>query len=121
MAQLTKEQVREAQIEKAIAAGKASTESQSLAVSGYFDTNSQKIVIEFESGAEYRFPARLAQGLENASVSELSNLEISPSGMGIHWPAIDVGFSIPHLLEGIYGTKQWMSSISVSSGGNIIR
>lgn len=120
LAQSTKEKAREAQIEKAIAAGKASSESQSLAVSGYFDTTSQKIVIEFESGAEYRFPARLAQGLESASVAELSNVEISPSGMGIHWPALDVGFSIPHLLEGIYGTKRWMESISVSSGKRIL-
>jgi len=115
MVQSTKEQAREAQIEKAIAAGNDWANSQSSAVSGYFEPDSQKIVIEFKNGAEYRFPAKLAQGLENASVSELSDIEISPSGMGIHWPAIDVGFSIPHLLEGIYGTKRWMSSLSVGS------
>lgn len=110
---LNKEQLRTIQIEKAMAAGKAHAVSQLLATSGYFDPESCKVVIEIESGAEYRFPARLGQGLENTSEAELANIEISPSGLGIHWPDIDVGFSIPHLLEGIYGTQQWMDSLKV--------
>ena len=106
----TREYSRSEQIEQAIAAGKAQSESQLSAVAGYFDAETKKIVIELKSGAEYRFPARLGEGLQAASEQELSNVEISPSGLGIHWPDLDVGFSIPHLLEGIYGTKRWMSS-----------
>lgn len=113
MAHLNKEQVREAQIEAAIAAGKADETSQNIAVAGYYDAVSQKVIVELASGAEYRFPARLGQGLDQASEAELSHIEISPSGLGIHWPAIDVGFSIPHLVEGIYGNKQWMSNLTV--------
>lgn len=108
MARLTKEQVREAQIEKALALGKASTDSQPVAISADFDSKSKEVVIALESGAEYRFPSKLGQGLENASDAELSNITISPSGLGIHWPDIDAGLSIPHLLEGVYGTKGWM-------------
>ncbi|MEO1392849.1 MAG: DUF2442 domain-containing protein [Cyanobacteria bacterium J06634_5] len=115
MGQLTKKQIREAQIDQAIAAGNAFKESQSVAVAGSYDMKTQKIIIELASGAEYRFPAKLGQGLENASEAELSNIKISPSGLGIHWPDIDIGFSIPHLLEGIYGNKRWMSSLTVSS------
>lgn len=115
MAPLTKDQLRTIQIEKAVAAGKAHAASQLLATKGYFDPKSHKVVIELESGAEYRFPSRLGQGLENASEAELANVKISPSGLGIHWPDIDVGFSIPHLLEGIYGTQQWMASLKVGS------
>lgn len=115
MAPLAKEQVRETQIEKAIAAGKADETSQNIDVAGYYDAASQKVVIELASGAEYRFSVRLGKGLENASKTELSNIEISPLGLGIHCPAIDIGFSIPHLIEGIYGSKQWMSSLVVNS------
>ena len=113
MAQFAKEQIRAAQIEKAIAVGETHTASQRLAIAGYFDAVSNKVVIEFESGAEYQFPTQLVQGLENASKAELTNIEISPSGLGIHWPDIDVDFSIPHLLEGIYGTQQWMTSLEI--------
>lgn len=84
MVQSAKEQLRAIQIENAVAAGKAHAASQRPAVAGYCDARSHKIVIEFESGAEYRFPARLCQGLENASETELANIEISPSGLGIH-------------------------------------
>lgn len=119
MVQLTKAQVREAQMEKAIAAGKAEESSPSIAVAGYYDATTQKVVIELASGAECRFPARLGQGLENVLESELSNIEISPSGLGIHWPDLDVGFSIPYLLEGIYGTKRWMSSFVVSNSSGM--
>lgn len=114
MAQLTKEQSRIAQIERARAAGQAQASSQRLAVAGYFDAESGKVIIQFENGAEFRFPSKLGLGLANASEAELSNIKISPSGLGIHWPDIDVGLSISHLLEGIYGTKRWMSFIESS-------
>ena len=116
MARLTKAQLRATQIDQAMAKGAAESSGQLRAVAGYFDAESQKIVIEFESGVEYRFPHKLGQGLENASKTELANIEISPSGLGIHWPDIDVGFSIPHLLEGIYGTQKWMNAVMVNSG-----
>ena len=59
MAPSTKEQLRTIQIEKAMAVGKAHAASQLLARRGYFDCESHKVVIEFKSGAEYRFPAKL--------------------------------------------------------------
>ncbi|MGB7085238.1 MAG: DUF2442 domain-containing protein [Phormidesmis sp.] len=117
IAQLTRVQSRVAQIEKAIAAGQAHANSQRLAVAGYFDAESGKVVIQFENGAEFRFPSKLGQGLKDASEAAISNIKISPSGLGIHWPNIDVGLSIPHLLEGIYGTKRWMSSVGSQKDG----
>lgn len=119
MVQLTNAQVREAQLERVIAAGKADKNLKSIAVVGQYDAKTQKVVINLASDAEYRLPARLGQGLKNVLESELSNIEISLSGLGIHWLDLDVGFSIPHLLEGIYGTKQWMSSLVVNSKANV--
>lgn len=115
MAQLSKDQSVDDQIDQALLRGQAQQVSQFCAVAGYFDTASHKVVIEFQNGAEFRFPPKLGQGLEKASEAELSNVEISPSGLGIHWPDIDAGLSIPHLVEGIYGTKKWMESLYVNA------
>ena len=38
--------------------------------------------------------------LSNATRSQLENYEISPAGMGIHWPDIDEDLSIAGLMAG---------------------
>jgi hypothetical protein len=49
-----------------------------------------------------------AQGLENARPSQLKEIEISPSGFGLHFPALDADLYVPALLEGFLGSKSWM-------------
>ncbi len=50
-------------------------------------------------GKDYRFPlAGISPALLGASASARENFEISPSGYGIHWPAIDEDLSIDGLL-----------------------
>ena len=59
------------------------------AIRARYDRRASRIVIGLDNGLELAFPPRLAQGLETASPTELSNIEISPLGDGLHWPAID--------------------------------
>ncbi len=48
------------------------------------------------------------QGLEKAQPKQLANIEISPSGLGIHFPDLDVDIYLPGLLAGAMGSKKWM-------------
>jgi hypothetical protein len=63
------------------------------------------------------FSPRDAQGLENAKPSQLDEIEISPSGLGIHFPKLDADFYLPSLLEGFLGSRRWMASRLGRVGG----
>jgi hypothetical protein len=58
--------------------------------------------------AAFAFPARLAQGLEDASPDALAKVEVLGQGYGMHWEKLDVDLSIPGLLTGLFGTKAFM-------------
>jgi hypothetical protein len=74
------------------------------AVNARYDRRVSRVVIGLDNGLELAFPPRLAQGLERATPAELSVIEISPLGDGLHWPAIDADLYVPALLTGLQGT-----------------
>jgi hypothetical protein len=57
--------------------------------------------------------------LEQASPEQLSKIEISPSGFGIHFPDIDADIYLPGLLEGFLGSRQWMAARLGKVGGSV--
>ncbi|MEH6676429.1 DUF2442 domain-containing protein [Phenylobacterium sp.] len=90
---------------------------QPKAVSARYDRRVSRIVIGLDNGLELAFPPRLAEGLGAATPAELSEIEISPLGDGLHWPRIDVDLHVPGLLNGIFGSKTWMARTLGAAGG----
>jgi hypothetical protein len=84
--------------------------SHPKALSARYDQSTGKVMIHLSNGKDFDFQARDAQGLENATPAQLSLIEISPSGYGIHFPQLDADLWVPSLLEGIFGSKKWMAS-----------
>src|SRR5690349_21253421 len=82
----------------------------SLAVSARYDRRTSRIVVRLNSGLELAFPVSLAEGLAGASPEDLADIEISPSGLGLHWPKLDADLYVPALLQGVFGSKQWMAA-----------
>jgi len=87
------------------------------AVSARYDRKSGHIVIDLSSNLILSFSPRDAQGLETAKPSQLEEIEISPSGFGIHFPQLDADLYVPGLLEGFLGSKKWMASRLGQAGG----
>ena len=52
---------------------------------------------------EIRFPVSLNEKLRNATISQVSNIEIICAGTGLHWPEIDEDLSVTGILEGRFG------------------
>jgi hypothetical protein len=86
--------------------------------SAYYDQSSDseallrsadRIVINLKSGATFSFPPELAQGLAGASSEDLAEVEVTPSGDGLHWEKLDADLSVPALLAGVFGTAAWMA------------
>ena len=87
------------------------------AVSAHYDSKTGRIVIHLSSKLTVSFSPADAEGLEDAEPSQLKEIEISPSGYGIHFPAVDADLYVPGLLEGFLGSKAWMASRLGQIGG----
>jgi hypothetical protein len=87
------------------------------AVSAKFDERLGKVVVELSSGLMIGFRPEDAQGLENARPEHLGEIEITPSGFGLHFPRLDADLYIPALLEGFFGSKKWAAARLGASGG----
>lgn len=88
-----------------------------VAVSVRYDRRVARVVISLASGLELAFSPKHAHGLENAHPSDLADAEITPSGLGIHFPRLDADLYLPALLEGFLGSKRWMAAEIGKIGG----
>ncbi len=88
-----------------------------IAIGARYDPGSNRVVMALSSGIEVSFPPQMAQGLEHAQATDLLDIEISPSGLGIHFPRVDADLYLPALLEGIFGSRQWMAARIGKLGG----
>ncbi len=87
------------------------------ATAASYDRRSGRIVINLGSGIDLLLTPQSVEGLANATPSQLSTIEISPSGFGLHFPKLDADLYLPALLEGVLGSKKWMASTLGSLGG----
>jgi hypothetical protein len=87
------------------------------AVSARYDRKTGRIVVHLSSKLVVSFAPEDAQGLENARPSQLSEIEISPTGFGLHFPGVDADLYVPALMEGFLGSKSWMAARLGQIGG----
>ena len=87
------------------------------AVSAHYDRKTGRIVIRLSSKMDVSFSPRDAQSLERAAPSQLHPIEISPSGLGIHFPKLDADLYLPALLEGFLGSRKWAAARLGRLGG----
>lgn len=89
--------------------GEADRAHSSIPASVRFEEASGRIVVEFMNGAAFMLPARSIQGLENATVAQLAEVELLGE-TGLHWESLDVDFTIAGLMNGIFGTAKFMDA-----------
>ena len=87
------------------------------ALGAHYERRTGRIVIRLSSGLDVGFSPDDAQGLENAKAAQLDEIEISPSGFGIHFPKLDADLYLPALLEGFLGSRKWMAARLGAMGG----
>lgn len=97
--------------------GKGLQSSVPRAISARYDRRSGRIVIDLSSKLTLSFSPDDVQGLQNVKPSQLDEIEITPSGFGIHFPKLDADLYVPGLLEGLLGSKKWMASRLGQIGG----
>jgi len=93
----------------AVARGKARRAAGPVALAARFDRRRKRIVIDLGKGVELVFAPEQIEGLSRAAPRELDAIEITPSGLGLHFPRLDADLYLPALIEGVTGSAGWMA------------
>ena len=107
MAELTQEE-----FDRATERGRIADLTEPRAKSARYDRRAGRIVVNLTNGATFAFPARLIQGLEDASSDDIARVEVLGRGYGLHWEKQDIDISIPGLMAGIFGTRAHMARLA---------
>lgn len=87
------------------------------AVKARYDRRTERIVVGLSNGVQIAFPVNLAEGLADGSADDLNEIEITPTGLGLHWPKLDADVYVPALMQGVFGSKKWMAAELGAVGG----
>lgn len=90
-----------------------------VAVTARYDCRLKRVFVTLQSGLALAFRPADVEGLEHASIEQLGEIEISPSGLGLHFPAVDADVYIPGLVAGAFGSCAWMAAKIGTTGGQV--
>ena len=97
------------EIDAAMARGGREHRTEPRAVSAKYDRDTARFVIALASGTEVAIPADLLQGMKGASATDRSKVRLQGAGYGLHWPSLDLDFSVPGLLSEVFGTRTYLA------------
>jgi hypothetical protein len=103
------DEVSEADLQAAKARWAEERAGRPIPVAVRFDRGAERIVVDFANGATFLVPARALEGLENATVDELADVELLGE-TGLHWETLDVDYTIHGLMAGIFGSRTFMEA-----------
>ncbi|MGL5949494.1 MAG: DUF2442 domain-containing protein [Aeromonas sp.] len=89
---------------------RAANNPAARAISASYSKHKRRLLITLSSGLELAFAPQLVQGLGQARLADLQEIEISPSGLGIHFPKLDADIYLPKLLAGFFGSAHWATA-----------
>lgn len=87
------------------------------ATAARYDAAAARLIVSIHNGVELAIPVRLVEELAGADPADLGEIEISPAGLGLHWPRIDADVYVPGLLAGVLGSRKWMAAQLGAQGG----
>ncbi|HTR76961.1 MAG TPA: DUF2442 domain-containing protein [Gemmatimonadaceae bacterium] len=86
------------------------------ALAAYYDRRARRVMMELTTGYLFGFPVGSIPALANAAPQDLSAVEVSPGGGGLHWESLDVDLSVPGLLLSAIGRSQRFSELARLAG-----
>ena len=108
--------ITEEEFEKA-AARTEQARKTGYALTARYDRRRKRVIVQLSTGIELTFHVSQAEGLSGATDKDLAEIEISPAGLGLHWPRLDADLGVPALLRGVFGSRSWMAAQMGAAGG----
>lgn len=79
------------------------------AAAARYDAEVNRIIVDLTNGASFSFAPQLLQGMDAGTPEQFAEVEVIGNGYGLHWETLDADFTVPGLLQGIFGTAKWMA------------
>jgi Protein of unknown function (DUF2442) len=102
--------ISECEYEAAIERGRRYRETTPHAVAARYDAGSGRIVVDLTNGSTFAFFPQYLQGMEHGTPEQFAEVEVLGAGYGLHWESLDADFTVPGLLNGVFGTAKWLAS-----------
>ncbi len=97
-------------IDAALERGRIAQETEPRAIDVRYEEAAARIVVDLANGTSFTFPPHLVQGLAGACAEDIAQVEVFGGGYGLHWKRLDVDYTVPGLVNGIFGTARWMAA-----------
>jgi hypothetical protein len=104
------------EIAAAVAHAKVYDQYRPKAVAATYRAEDDRLVIELATGVELAIPRKLLQGLENATPAQIAEVQVEDFGSALHWESLDVDHYVPGVIDGVFGTRKWMSELGKIGG-----
>jgi hypothetical protein len=105
---------------KQIAEARKTGAQSPAAVSARYNRAQARLQVEFANGVGVAVPVALIQELQTLghkpSAAQLAEVEIWGAGQSIHFPKLDLVLWAPGLLQGVFGTQEWMREFARGMG-----
>ena len=85
-------------------------ETKPHAACAHYDPKTGHIVVELTNSAIFTFLPQLLQDMEHGTPEQFAEVEVIAGGYGLHWESLDADFTVPGLLNGVFGTAKWLAS-----------
>lgn len=110
----------EAELDEQLAAAREGwgTEDEPRATSARYNRETGRVEVELRGGCLFAFPAELAQGLRGAAPEALEEVEVTPTGSGLHWESLDADLHVASLVAGVFGPAAWMRELGRAGGSS---
>jgi hypothetical protein len=116
----TKEELQ-SQLKQAAHTGRLAEKLESRAAAVRYVRASRKLVITLHSGIVVSIPINLLRCFDGASDRQIADIEISPLGRGLHWPALDLDLNVPNLLVDMVEPPAAMAALGRIGGSRSTR
>jgi Protein of unknown function (DUF2442) len=98
-----------ADFDAAVERGRIFRETVPHAVAARYDAASGRVIVDLTNGSTFAFFPQYLQDMEHGTPEQFAEVEVLGSGYGLHWESLDADFTVPGLLNGIFGTAKWMA------------
>ena len=103
--------------EAAVERARVRAETEPHATAARYDKRLRMVMVALHTGLTVAFRPADVQGLESATVADLSAIELDADGFGLHFPTLDADVWLPGLLAGHFGSAAWMAARLGKVGG----
>lgn len=106
----------DAEIDAALVRAREYDERRPRCVGVEYRSPDDAIVVELATGVVIVVPRRLIQGLGDASPAQVADVTAEDHGAALHWNELDLDHSVAGLIDGVFGTRDWMRAIGKRGG-----